>query len=66
LTPPTTMIAAFVGAAVAGVPGALVATPLAGATKAIYLEARGKTKPDPDEGLGFLARLRKVFQRNKR
>ena len=41
LTPPTTMVAAFVGAALAGVPGALVATPLVGATKAIYLEARG-------------------------
>ena len=41
LTPPTTMVAAFVGGAVAGVPGALVATPLVGAAKAIYLEARG-------------------------
>ena len=27
LTPPTTMVAAFVGAAIAGVPGALVAIP---------------------------------------
>ena len=41
LTPPTTMVAAFVGAAIAGIPGALVATPLVGAAKAIYLEARG-------------------------
>ena len=46
LTPPTTMVAAFVGAAIAGVPGALVATPLVGATKAIYLEARGRAKPE--------------------
>ena len=46
LTPPTTMVAAFVGAALAGVPGALVATPLVGATKAIYLEARGRAKPE--------------------
>ena len=45
LTPPTTMVAAFIGAAVLGVPGALVATPLVGAAKAIYMEARGKTKP---------------------
>ncbi|MGI9029942.1 MAG: AI-2E family transporter [Ilumatobacteraceae bacterium] len=65
LTPPTTMIAAFVGGAVAGVAGALVATPLVGATKAIYLETRGKTKPDDDGGLGFLARVRKVFKRKK-
>lgn len=65
LTPPTTMIAAFAGGAVAGVAGALVATPLVGATKAIYLEARGKAKDDPDAGLGFLARIRKVFKRKK-
>lgn len=50
LTPPTTMIAAFVGAAVAGVPGALVATPLVGTVKAIYLEARGVERPDHARG----------------
>ena len=49
LTPPTTMIAAFVGAAVMGVPGALVATPFVGAAKAIYLEARGRPKPEEDD-----------------
>ena len=48
LTAPTTMVAAFVGGAVAGVPGALVATPLIGAAKAIYLEARGMAKPEPE------------------
>ncbi len=41
LTPPTTMLAALIGGAAAGVPGALVATPLLGAAKALYLEARG-------------------------
>jgi putative heme transporter len=46
LAAPTTMVAAFVGAAIAGVPGALVATPLVGAAKAIYLEARGMDQPD--------------------
>jgi hypothetical protein len=66
LTPPTTMVAAFIGAAVAGVPGALVATPLVGAAKQIYLEARGKARPDPEEGMGFIARLRNVFHRKKR
>ena len=40
LTPATTMVAAFVGGAVAGLPGSLVATPLVGATKRLYLELR--------------------------
>ncbi len=42
LTPPVTMLAALVGGAAAGVPGALVATPLAGAAKALYLDRRGQ------------------------
>lgn len=65
LTPPTTMVAAFVGGAVAGVPGALVATPLAGAVKALYLEARGTPKPKQDGGKvgGLFASLRARFQR---
>ncbi len=73
LTPATTMVAAFVGAAVAGVPGALVATPLVGAGKAIYLEARGVTSPAnsagaAEEGLldrvrGLLGRVRRIFRR---
>jgi putative heme transporter len=46
LSPPTTMLAALVGAAAAGVPGALVATPLLGAVKAIYLDRRGEM-PEP-------------------
>ena len=46
LSPPTTMLAALVGGAAAGVPGALVATPLCGATKAIYLEVRHGTPPE--------------------
>ena len=54
LTPPTTMVAAFVGCAIAGVPGALVATPFVGAAKAIYLEARGRAKPDDDRSGGIL------------
>lgn len=40
LSPPTTMLAALIGGAAAGVPGALVATPLVGAIKALYLEIR--------------------------
>jgi putative heme transporter len=42
LSPPTTMMAALVGAAAAGVPGALVATPLLGAVKAVWLERQGR------------------------
>jgi putative heme transporter len=45
LSPPTTMLAALVGAAAGGVPGALVATPLLGAAKALYLDRRGLTPP---------------------
>jgi predicted PurR-regulated permease PerM len=63
LIAPTTMVAAFVGGAVAGVPGALVATPLVGAAKAIYLEARGMATPSDD--LGTRERLRRLLQRKK-
>lgn len=38
LTPPTTMLAALIGGAAAGVPGALVATPLLGAVKSVWLD----------------------------
>lgn len=57
LTPPTTMLAALIGGAVAGVPGALVATPIIGAAKILYLRDRsdgaldgvGLTDPEPDQ-----------------
>jgi predicted PurR-regulated permease PerM len=53
------MVAAFVGGALAGIPGALVATPVAGAVKAIYREARGQTRPDDeDDGGGVVDRLK--------
>ncbi len=42
LTPITTMLAALIGGAAAGVPGALVATPLVGAVKSLYLDSQGK------------------------
>lgn len=38
LSPPVTMMAALVGGATAGVPGALIAVPLLGAAKAVYRE----------------------------
>jgi predicted PurR-regulated permease PerM len=40
LSAPATMVAALVGVSAAGVPGALVAVPCAGAAKAVYLELR--------------------------
>lgn len=42
LSPPATMTAALIGVSAAGVVGALVAVPLVGATKAMYLELRGQ------------------------
>lgn len=45
LSPPATMIVALIGGAAAGVPGAIVATPLAGTVKALYLEVRGRPVP---------------------
>ena len=63
LTAPTTMVAAFVGGAVAGVPGALVATPLVGAAKAIYLEARGVDSVIDDERPPLRQRLAQVARK---
>jgi putative heme transporter len=60
LSPPTTMMAALVGGAAAGVPGALVAVPLIGSAKAIYRELRGIQRPvrSPRDRLRFLRRRR--------
>jgi putative heme transporter len=40
LSPPTTMLAAIIGGTAAGVPGALVATPLVGSVKRLYIAVR--------------------------
>jgi predicted PurR-regulated permease PerM len=42
LSPPITMMAALVGGAAAGVPGALVGVPLVGVAKALWFELRGE------------------------
>lgn len=62
LTPPSTMLAALIGGAVAGVPGALVATPIVGAVKILYLRDREDGRLDgdgldDDEGLGGVGRV---------
>jgi predicted PurR-regulated permease PerM len=43
LSPPVTILAVLVGGAAAGVPGALIATPLVGTLKGLYFELRGIT-----------------------
>lgn len=52
LTPPTTMLAALVGGAAAGVPGALVAAPLIGAAKSVWLDTHGEAGTDDDDSPG--------------
>jgi predicted PurR-regulated permease PerM len=71
LSPPTTMIAALVGGAALGVPGALAATPLCGTVKALYVEYRYGDQLDPDpttalERLGELGPVKEVRERLRR
>ncbi len=47
LSPPTTMLAALTGGAIAGVPGAIIATPVCGVVKKLYLELRFGPQNDP-------------------
>ncbi|HEX7094836.1 MAG TPA: AI-2E family transporter [Acidimicrobiales bacterium] len=60
LSPPVTMLAALIGGAAAGVPGALVAVPIVGSSKAIYCELRGIPRRARRDGgrLRLLRRLR--------
>lgn len=48
LSPPATMTAALIGVSAGGVVGALLAVPLVGAAKAIYLELRPEPAPVPE------------------
>ncbi len=61
LSAPATMLAALVGGAAAGIPGALVATPLVGAVKALYLEIRFGEVPDSYRPESIVHRLRRRF-----
>ncbi|HEX6420118.1 MAG TPA: AI-2E family transporter [Acidimicrobiales bacterium] len=63
LSPPATMLAVLVGGAAAGVPGALVATPLLGAVKAIYLDQKGMM-PEPEARV-VRRRLAGLFRRRR-
>lgn len=64
VTPPTTMLAALIGGAAAGVPGALVATPLVGAVKQLYLQVRWGDQPFSSPRPGLLARARRLRRRS--
>jgi predicted PurR-regulated permease PerM len=50
LTPPTTMVAALIGVSAGGVVGGLLAIPVLGATKAIYLALRSPDLEQPPAG----------------
>ena len=64
LSPPTTMMAAFIGAAVAGVPGALVATPTVGVVKRLYFVfVKGQDNLAAD---GRVARPRRTRRHGRR
>ena len=64
VTPPTTMLAALIGGAAAGVPGALVATPLVGAIKQLYMEFRWGKKPFVSDAPSLISRARKLVHRS--
>lgn len=67
VTPPTTMLAAIIGGSAAGVPGAMVATPLVGAGKQLYMELRWGQQPftadRPRPVAGFRRLFRRLFHR---
>jgi predicted PurR-regulated permease PerM len=71
ITPPTSMLAALVGGAAAGVPGALVGPPLVGAVKQLYLQLRWgqqpfESEPRPATAGRIRTRVRKVVRREAR
>jgi predicted PurR-regulated permease PerM len=62
VSPPTSMLAALIGGAAAGVAGALVATPLVGATKQLYLQLRWGQEPFASRHPPLRDRVRTVFR----
>ena len=63
VSPPTSMLATLIGGAAAGVAGALVATPLVGATKQLYLQLRWGQQPFASERPPLRDRIKTVFPR---
>jgi predicted PurR-regulated permease PerM len=62
VSPPTSMLAALIGGAAGGVAGALVATPLVGATKQLYLQLRWGQQPFASERPPLRDRVKTVFR----
>ena len=62
VSPPTSMLAALIGGAAGGVAGALVATPLVGATKQLYLQLRWGQQPFASERQPLRDRVKTVFR----
>jgi putative heme transporter len=65
VTPPTTMLAALIGGAAGGVPGAMVATPLVGAVKQLYMQLRWGQQSLPSQPPGLRARIRSLLRRRR-
>jgi len=63
VSPPTSMLATLIGGAAAGIAGALVATPLVGATKQLYLQLRWGQQPFVSERPPLRDRVKTVFPR---
>jgi predicted PurR-regulated permease PerM len=63
VSPPTTMLAALIGGAAAGVPGALVATPLVGAIKQLYMKLRWGQQPFVSDRPRLRDRVKRLFRR---
>jgi len=66
VSPPTSMLATLIGGAAGGVAGALVATPLVGATKQLYLQLRWGQQPFASERPPLRDRVKTVFRRKVR
>ena len=66
LSPPATMLAALVGASAAGVPGALLATPIVGVIKALYLEVRDPGRAQRRAVSADAARPTRLFRAMRR
>jgi predicted PurR-regulated permease PerM len=62
VSPPTSMFATLIGGAAAGVPGALVATPLVGATKQLYMQLRWGQQPFASQRPSLRERVKTVFR----
>ena len=58
---PASMLAVLIGGAAAGIPGALVATPLLGTAKRLYFMIRFGEQEEHRQRVGLIDRLRARF-----